>query len=370
MPDFAAVIPEIYQQAQEQTPWTSVLRDLSRFFNASGAFLFTTYVPATAGGLGIAYGLPEETVDQFLKETADVDVWYQELVRKNGPLRTGFTCTTDHLLSDKALRRTRFFSDYLAPSDIGRCISAIVSDGSPASPPLAPLCFYRPLGSSPFGVREMRAMQELTPHFARAMQLRWELEAARQGHAELAMHRVVTAVVVLGRDRRILYANPAAERFLCRPATSITRDRRLSATDPRDTAALEKAISACATYRFETPLSFSIRLAGPIGAGIVARLVPPPPGLPNTAQAASVAFLSEEGQSGIDTAALASSLYGLSAAETRLLAALVSGTPLEAIATVHCVELSTVKSQLQSIFSKTGTRRQSDLVRLMYSIAR
>lgn len=63
-------------------------------------------------------------------------------------------------------------------------------------------------------------------------------------------------------------------------------------------------------------------------------------------------------------------LFGLSKAEVRLAMGLVQGIPLEDIADNHNVSKNTVRVQLQSLYRKTGTSRQHELVtRLLSSVA-
>lgn len=61
-------------------------------------------------------------------------------------------------------------------------------------------------------------------------------------------------------------------------------------------------------------------------------------------------------------------LFGLSAAEARLARALCHGDSLEEYATDQGLKLPTVKTQLRSIFAKTGTARQSSLVRVLLGV--
>jgi DNA-binding CsgD family transcriptional regulator len=61
-------------------------------------------------------------------------------------------------------------------------------------------------------------------------------------------------------------------------------------------------------------------------------------------------------------------LFGLSAAEARLARALCHGDSLEEYATDQGLKLPTVKTQLRSIFAKTGTERQSSLVRVLLGV--
>lgn len=61
-------------------------------------------------------------------------------------------------------------------------------------------------------------------------------------------------------------------------------------------------------------------------------------------------------------------LFGLSAGEARLARALCHGQSLEEYATEQGLKLSTVKTQLRSVFAKTVTERQASLIRLLSGI--
>jgi DNA-binding CsgD family transcriptional regulator len=62
-------------------------------------------------------------------------------------------------------------------------------------------------------------------------------------------------------------------------------------------------------------------------------------------------------------------LFELTAAEARLARHLSSGDTLEEIAERLSIKLTTARSQLAVIFSKTGIRRQSKLVAILSRIA-
>ena len=62
---------------------------------------------------------------------------------------------------------------------------------------------------------------------------------------------------------------------------------------------------------------------------------------------------------------LLATTFDLTPAEGRLAIALANGTSTAECAKRFGVKISTVRSQLKAIFSKTGTRNQVDLVRLI-----
>lgn len=60
-----------------------------------------------------------------------------------------------------------------------------------------------------------------------------------------------------------------------------------------------------------------------------------------------------------------SQLYGLTSAESRLAVILLQGKTLDEASSTLCRAKETVRKQLQSIFDKTNTCRQSELVKLL-----
>jgi DNA-binding CsgD family transcriptional regulator len=60
-------------------------------------------------------------------------------------------------------------------------------------------------------------------------------------------------------------------------------------------------------------------------------------------------------------------LFGLSPAEARVAAALMTGKSLADIAGASGVQITTVRAQLRSILRKVGVKRQFDLVRILSS---
>jgi DNA-binding CsgD family transcriptional regulator len=59
--------------------------------------------------------------------------------------------------------------------------------------------------------------------------------------------------------------------------------------------------------------------------------------------------------------------FALTPVELRLCRALADGLSLQEYAGKHQVSIQTARSQLKSIFAKTGTHRQSRLLRLIYA---
>jgi DNA-binding CsgD family transcriptional regulator len=62
------------------------------------------------------------------------------------------------------------------------------------------------------------------------------------------------------------------------------------------------------------------------------------------------------------------SMFDLTPAETKITIALLHGGNLRGIAAVQHVSIETVRTQLKSIFAKTNTSRQADLIALLMRV--
>jgi DNA-binding CsgD family transcriptional regulator len=62
---------------------------------------------------------------------------------------------------------------------------------------------------------------------------------------------------------------------------------------------------------------------------------------------------------------LLQALFDLTPAEARITSLLIDGNSVTAISKMQSVSLNTVRTQLKSVFLKTGVERQVDLVRLL-----
>ena len=276
------------------------------------------------------------------------------------------------------LLRTRFFADVLQPCDIGMHLAAIVAHHP--QPPHLPttLCMYRPVGAAPFSGHERRLFQQCSRHVGRALELRRRADAATAALHASALGSLPLAMLGLARDRRIVLCNAPCDALLAAARGVSVRLGRLHLADPGWSTALDHALRICATRRLPEIVEFTIRLEGPPGSGLVLRLAPAlGAAAASTASAAgaaaagamvAVGVVARESQPRPNLAQTMRALYGLSAAEAQIVEALLGGALPDEIAAQRGVRRATIKSQLRSIFAKTRTRGQRDLMRLAFSL--
>jgi DNA-binding CsgD family transcriptional regulator len=174
------------------------------------------------------------------------------------------------------------------------------------------------------------------------------------------------AVVILSLEGGVQFANQPAKEMLgkCWPVRLV--DGHLQGNDRAITTELRQAIDilgalaeAAETQDYEICLAqSSLSEKGALGC---LRLLP----RENGEGPAIALFITETGQTnqyGIDALAKA---YGLSKAETRVLRALVEAKTPADVAIHLGLAVSTVKSHIRKIFSKTNTSRQAELLCLV-----
>jgi len=88
-------------------------------------------------------------------------------------------------------------------------------------------------------------------------------------------------------------------------------------------------------------------------------------GLDVFAGAVSILFLTPITQQRSPGPELLQALFDLTPAEARITSLLIDGNSVDSISKMQSVSLNTVRTQLKSVFLKTGVDRQVDLVRLL-----
>lgn len=164
------------------------------------------------------------------------------------------------------------------------------------------------------------------------------------------------ALLIVDRAARVRSCNDVARRLIDGGFLRL-QDDRLLGLGRADTVRLHRAIEAATRSPNEPPRT--VALDGPEGAaGHSASIAPAR--CPEGAPMALVALAAPSTTIAPDRLRRA---FGLTAAETRLLSALVTGERLAEYAERTDVKLSTAKTHLRGLFNKVGESRQADLIR-------
>lgn len=176
-----------------------------------------------------------------------------------------------------------------------------------------------------------------------------------------AFHLVTAGMLLVRPDGTVAFANRAAERILERDDGLRLADGRLEARSRQVNGRLREAMTGDGGDGRPVAVTVSRPSGAPDLELLVARLAPG--GGPFPAAAGSLVFVvdPEGGAPGVEDHIRA--LYGLTPAEARLAVLLLAGRSLSGAARRLGVSRNTAHTQLASVFAKTGTSSQNELIR-------
>ena len=234
----------------------------------------------------------------------------------------------------------------------------------------ASVSLYRNSSCPTFEQRELEIVRFLAPHMQRAFKLHLQFSElkARSGALETTFDALPIGIILLGSKGEVVLMNRSAMASVSeRDGLLATRDG-LRAECLSESALLEKTIHQAVATLNGKGLS-----AG--GTVMISRRARPPlrvqispirnSALQTSQRIAAVAFVNDPLRTHRPTQEVLRMLYGLTPAECRVALLLGDGHASRKIANMVGVTDNTVRSQIKSIFSKTGVRRQGELIRLL-----
>ncbi|MCL9844309.1 helix-turn-helix transcriptional regulator [Ralstonia solanacearum] len=246
----------------------------------------------------------------------------------------------------------------LADLGFGRFLGALLPIGGDR---FMAMVLHRPVGNdTAFGDAERQRLAGLLPHFGQAAELSQSLHSERKLEQILSacLDRWQCGLVICDADGRVQWMNRPARDRIARDGVPHLRDGTLRAHGDKDAllrhALMPRSIAhGRATFLTLDHAYRQLHLA-----------VQPLTRADGIADAGGALVMISDGNlAGEIPAAALAALFDLTEAEARLASALVQGDTLEQYAQRRGVSIGTVRYQLKQVLSKTGTNRQSELMR-------
>lgn len=363
--DSEFVIGCIYEAVSDPKVWNNALDAARRMFEADAVLL--VYGNLSAGDLRIvgATGFNRHALNIYAGKHLNDD----EMIRESMDGPAGIIVSSGRSFRGKPFLRTSVYRRLLQPSGLSYIAGAAALNSSEVH---ASLWMARSDKSPDFSVHDMHSFAGLLPHFTRAMTVYHRIRQAelRTEMAEGAFDRVAVGVVLLDVRGAPVMVNREAERIAAMKDGIVLLGNGLAADRMKDTNKLRDLIRRVGSdgSASERAGAGAVRLTRPSGLPDFHVIVLP---LPKRCQpidgsgAAAVLFITdpEKSQSPVDY--LFGDLYSLTDAEVRLVTQLLEGGGLTAAAEKLDLSRNTVHSQLASVFQKTNTKSQSELLTLL-----
>lgn len=285
----------------------------------------------------------------------------------NQPADTVFT--VDDVMTQDEWRGSDYYRNHVCKQDVFHVMGADI-----AIPEAGILRFRitRPESAAPFGDQDKQVCQRLLPHLRRSLHvhnLLGKSESLGSLYAQ-AINRLSVATIVLDENGAVLQLNDVA-RDLLEVADGLKLvGSRLEASYPSDNRELHKLVREAVDERnglvVESREALSVaRPSGEVSLGVVVEPIPTMQWAEGKGQPAVVVYIRDAvGKSQVDNR-VAKELFSFTPAETALALELANGLSLEEAAENLGIMRNTARAHLRSIFSKTGVRRQAELVRVM-----
>ena len=368
---FDAVIPDLYDALLQPHAWPDVLARLAAAAGIDGVhFLFTddTGRPVMSQ---ISAQLAPEGHELYCGHFVAIDP--RRKLLQTMPLGRLTLC--QDTFDDDFVRRNAFYNEFYLPAGLRYCASArpFREDGHEAV-----FGFVKKLGAEAFDDRDVAALHTLLPHLRRVAQLQHRLAALEATASPLsaALDRLASGLVIVDRAFRVRFVNLGAEEILRSGDGLLLRDDRLVAPESEVAKKLERLIGEaahCAAGNDPHKGGGGLSVARPSGRQALVLLVAPLPPFSASrfwrAEPAVAVFITDPEARPPEAAQRFAQTFGFTPAEARLAAGLAAGDSLDDIAGRLGLSKHTLRAQLKALMSKTETRRQAELVRLLTAVA-
>lgn len=359
------LVGDIYQAGLEPERWPAVIARMSRVFEADLACIYTPVASRPEQSLYLTYNFSVAMESAYAGYYHRIDEWSGTALRQNRYVQ-GRVALGEDIIPQRELRRTEFYQDFLKHHDMEWIVSSVLFEASPETP-ATHMTFTRNLGRGGYAQDGVRLMQLIAPHVRRALLTHWQLSEARlhQRIHQTGMDSLGYGVALLRSNGDAVYLNAFAERILQAADGLMLKAGVLLARHAPEHAAFTHLLRQAANG-----LGGGLHLRRDNGAGSVKRpynltAIPLQEGHPFRPLAEARVMLlihDPEHADPLDGLKNFATRYRLTPAEARVLNLLLNDLGPQQIADQLGVGIRTVRSQLSSLYTKTGTKNQRDLI--------
>jgi DNA-binding CsgD family transcriptional regulator/PAS domain-containing protein len=348
----SSAIGSAYEAILREDSWMDVLSNLTQLAGAdSGSYVL---IDESAPQIVQSQNLDLSVLDSYNKDYSVFDPFHGEIMRHSAK----------NVVHDRSevgtdfIRNSVWFQEFYRLHRIHSIIALPLHNETGLA---GSFNIQRVAGRDNFSEHEIRLINCLAPHFNRAHQIMNKIKTMRHEvmHEKLALDTVTTPILLIDEKSNIVLASPAAQKIIRRePFLTLDKDRLLASSNSSSfyfrfsNQALEKSFDRGANRKplriILLPLAPDSEFNKAFQRPLCLLILDDPEIIP--------ASLNE----------LLTALFNLTLSEARVGIALGSeGLTPQECSDVFGVSIATIRTQIRSIYSKMGVRRQADLVRLI-----
>ena len=310
-------------------------------------------------------GFDPSTRSEYNRDFRDQDLWVRTMTQL--PRETFYPSRAG--LPQKLFRRSCIYNEFCKPLDIEHAAAAFLSTEGPWA---VRVSLQRTKRQGEFSDVEIGGLQSLVPHLRRGLMLGRELCRYR-GDFEATMAQLTMPCLLLNQLRRVVAINASARHLIAtHPGLTVRNDALLvkaGSIAQRVDSLIQDCLQTLSSGQGQgggyvtlpredrLPLIMSVI---PFRGGIGAEQL-------QGGATVAVLFYDPERRQPVDVK-LFMDVYGLTQTEAQVAALLAAGRNTREIAHARQVSGNAIKYHLKSIYAKTGTHRQGELVSLLLAL--
>jgi DNA-binding CsgD family transcriptional regulator len=365
------LIDLIYAAALNPERWDAFLYGFTKATNCESAGIHFEEPGLPLASVGATVDFDPAYVRQYEEYDATRNVW----IRTGEPAKSGeFRFSNEHY-PEQDLVKSEYYNDWLRPQNLfyGMGMTIGRRGGTPAH-----VSAFRSKQSGPYGQAEADLARILIPHLERAFELHGrvaELEMHKAASNE-ALDRLPVGVLFVAAAGEVVFFNRAAKVILDQnDGLRLLRSKLVTATKV-ETERVSKSIVEAGNVFYDTDFKLSpggsISISRPSGRRPFSLTAVPFPQdacrirqlLAPRGPTVTVLLKDPESEEGARGDGLIHG-FGLTPSEARIAYLLMQGKSIEDCAGEVRISIHTTRTYVKRVFSKTGTKRQGELVRVL-----
>lgn len=359
-PDYLShILGALYDAALDEAGWVKCLEAIRVTFSANYASLIVRKETADDVGLIVSAGGNQTSLDPGNPFIA---------MSPFAGLKPDTLVTIRDVTSEQEWRASAYYLDYCRHQGVFHVMAADIAtrDGG-----LYGFRVTRAEGQPDFSRAELEFCGLLLPHIKRALNLHLSINQDRKVSTlySHAMTQMLVGVVILDQNGLVIECNPAATAIFGLKDGLTVDAGQLQSSYSDDNRKLQKllreALNATHMEQLDVTQAMTVtRPSGKLSWGLILQRISSDQWTEGK-QRPSLAVFVRDTEGRVDPSVrLAQQLFQLTPAETALAIQLANGLSLEEATEALGIKRNTGRAHLRSIFSKTGVRRQTELVRI------
>lgn len=360
-----ALIEQIYACADDPTRWEGTLESIAHVTGADSLALFAR-LPDTV--VLAKTGIRDDAWQEFVDYYASINPIAPRCDKAFGADRVR---DAQLVLSEQELESTEFYNDFFKPNGMHYTVgvSVAVGDGLP----LADFSSQRSKQRGAFSENAVRQWEVLTPHLRRALSISRTMKSLRDtvNGLDTALSCYDHVIFAVGPTGNVVFQSAAAESMLQESTAVRVVEGKLKLESVEENDRLQHLIHGVAELGLVDGRAGGGAMQVPRhGKQPLDVVVSPLRGddLLGYRKIAAVVTVNDVHRMPVTRTHLMRSLFRLSPVELRVADMLLAGKETREVAEHMNISFETVRFHVKRVLAKTGSKRQTELVRRMMSL--